>query len=187
VQVTICFARRTSSSSGSKKKRALSRSGDDHADDCPWAGPERSVPSSCKAAATSYFQLSAFSSLHLSPSLPLSLSPSLFLPLTFFWECSNSSERKRAGLERLQAGDGGGAVACLRSGLHVLEREREQGMGTREWAQEKGEIGVGLGDALEMVGDRESSAQQFESVMEEFPTSPIPPFKLGNQHREAER
>ena len=54
-------------------------------------------------------------------------------------------------------------------------------------AQFRGEVGVLLADALEASGDLEGSAQQLKQVAAEFPTSPVPPFKLANQARMAER
>ena len=69
-----------------------------------------------------------------------------------------------------------------------LEEEKALGLSNGPaWAQEKGEIGVALGDALEAGGDVEGAGKQFKAVMREFPTSPVPPFKLANQHKNAER
>ena len=54
-------------------------------------------------------------------------------------------------------------------------------------AQNRGELMVAVADALETVGNVEGSAAQLREVLREFPTSPVPHFKLGNQARDSER
>jgi protein O-GlcNAc transferase len=89
---------------------------------------------------------------------------------------------QRAAGERLLAAGGEAnaavATACFRA---VLER-----VGASD-AQTRGEVGVLLADALEASGDIAGSAAQLHRVHDEFPMSPVPPFKLGNQARVAER
>lgn len=92
-----------------------------------------------------------------------------------------SASAQRAAGERLLAAGGSSsdaavAAACFRA---VLER-----MGD---AQTRGEVSVLLADALEAGGDLAGAAAQLRRVHDEFPMSPVPPFKLGNQARASER
>jgi len=91
-------------------------------------------------------------------------------------------KEQRAAGERLLEARGSSnlaiAAACFRA---VLAR-----LGTSD-AQVRGEVGVLLADALEASGDITASAAQLRKVHEEFPMSPVPPFKLANQARMAER
>ena len=91
-----------------------------------------------------------------------------------------AGERIIDALQRRELAEGSAAtaVACFRAALASI--------GSQD-PQSRGEVGVLLADALEMAGDVEGSAAQLRQVAGEFPLSPVPPFKLGNQARVAER
>jgi len=86
--------------------------------------------------------------------------------------------QRAAGERLLQEGAAAVAAACFRDVLESI------GMSD---PQTRGEVGVLLADALEAGGDVAGSAAQLKKVQAEFPMSPVPPFKLGNQARLAER
>ena len=68
--------------------------------------------------------------------------------------------------------DGTVALACFRK---ALKQTRPAD------AQTRGELMVLVADALEASGDLPESDAQLRTVLREFPTSPVPHFKLGNQ------
>jgi tetratricopeptide (TPR) repeat protein len=94
-------------------------------------------------------------------------------------EHTSAAAQRAAGERHLLSGSAADlavAAACFRA---VLERVGD--------AQTRGEVSVLLADALEASGDVAGAAAQLRRVHDEFPMSPVPPFKLGNQARAAER
>lgn len=71
---------------------------------------------------------------------------------------------KKAGQAAVQAGNSPGAVLCFEAGLQALTEDRS----LPNWMQEKGEIGVWLGDALEAAGRKEEASEQFHKVCDVF-------------------
>ena len=88
------------------------------------------------------------------------------------------AEQRAAGEALIQSAargrleDGAAALACFRK---ALKQTRPAD------AQMRGELMVLVADALEAAGDLPASDAQLRTVLKEFPTSPVPHFKLGNQ------
>ena len=71
------------------------------------------------------------------------------------------------------------AVTCLREALSRVEKDGD--------IQEKGELQGLLIDALDAAGDSSASEKLIRKMMNEFPNSPIPFFKLANHYRAKEK
>mmetsp|Transcript_21307 Transcript_21307/g.70625 ORF Transcript_21307/g.70625 Transcript_21307/m.70625 type:complete len:924 (-) Transcript_21307:72-2843(-) len=92
-----------------------------------------------------------------------------------------AKEQRGAGemyMKRAGAEDGKLAAACFEAALKSYSYGE---------AQERGEVGMLLADALEMAGDVKAATNQIKEMMSQFPTSPVPHFKLGNVARATER
>jgi hypothetical protein len=80
-------------------------------------------------------------------------------------ECSSEGkdalELRRIGTSRLQSRDGAGAATCFREALKALEEDRS----TPSWVQQKGEISMLFGDALDAAGDSKEAAVQYRKVV----------------------
>lgn len=88
------------------------------------------------------------------------------------------AEQRAAGEALIQSAargrleDGAVALACVQK---ALKQARPSD------AQTRGELMVLVADAMEAAGDLPASDAQLRIVLREFPTSPVPHFKLGNQ------
>jgi tetratricopeptide (TPR) repeat protein len=89
-------------------------------------------------------------------------------------------EQRRLAEGLLQAGTNvQQAVTCFREALSKAEK-----LGNM---QAKGEIQGLLADALDAMGDSSASEKILKKMMRDFPYSPVPMFKLANQHRLKEK
>jgi tetratricopeptide (TPR) repeat protein len=71
------------------------------------------------------------------------------------------------------------AIACFREALSKVEKTGN--------IQEKGELQGLLIDAFDAVGDSSSADKMIKRMMSDFPRSPVPFFKIGNQYRSREK